>query len=56
MVVNPVRRFWDVILRRPPREEDERERKAREIAALEVKYHATNRVKNRLIEAWRRRE
>jgi hypothetical protein len=57
VVVKPVHRRWlDVILRRPPPPEDERERKGREIEALEVKFQATNRVKNRLIEAWRRRQ
>jgi len=49
-------RIRDVILRRPPAPDDERERKGREIEALEVKFQATNRVKNRLIEAWRRRQ
>ena len=55
MVVNPVHRWLDVILRRPPSSTDERERKGREIEALEVKFQATDRVKRRLIEAWRRR-
>jgi hypothetical protein len=57
VVVKPVHRRWlDVILRRPPPPEDERERKGREIEALEVKFQATDRVKRRLIEAWRRRQ
>ena len=55
MVVNPVHRFIRVMLRRPPMPEDERERKQKELAQLAVKYNATQRVANRLIEAWRRR-
>jgi hypothetical protein len=49
-------RIRDVILRRPPAPDDERERKGREIEALAVKYESTRRIKDRLIEAWRRRQ
>ena len=48
-------RWLDVILRRPPSPEDERERKGREIEDLEVKYEVTRSRLQRLVEAWRRR-
>lgn len=56
MFIHPMRRWLDVILRKPPSPTDERERKGREINALEVKFQATDRIKTRLIEAWRRRQ